>query len=229
MVIKKEDVITQIDEALSQFDSYKKNYVDPWAERGPYTTIDQSLHVLTTLLTTIQRYSPKTSSFFVNSQKISDKLPDPDIRNLCTYIEGLAGILLSLRDAYQKDFLKTFEEQVHGEIFNDFLEMAEYLLQNKFKDAAAVMIGCVLEEHIRKLCSNSGVELLTDKASLKKTDFLNAELTKQEIYNTLQQKQITAWLGIRNSAAHGKVEEYSQNQVEMMLNGVRDFMIRYPA
>jgi len=229
MALKKEDVIIQIDHILSQFDNYKKNFVDPYAERGPYTTIDQSIHILTSLLTTIQRFSPPNSPFFLNSQKISDKLPDQDIRKLCSYIEGLAGILLSLRDAYQNDYLKTIEELVHAEIFDDFLERAEYLLHSNFKDPAAVIIGGVLEEHIRKMCLKSGLPINNDKGFPKNIDLLNSDLEKQGSYNKLQQKQITAWLGIRNSAAHGKTTEYTQNQVENMLNGIRDFIIRNPA
>ena len=42
----------------------------------------------------------------------------------------------------------------------------------------------------------------------KKTDRMNSELTKAEAYSKLDQKSVTAWLDLRNKAAHGKYDEY---------------------
>ena len=50
-------------------------------------------------------------------------------------------------------------------------------------------------------------------------------LTFREV-NELIQKQITAWLDLRNNAAHGKYSEYTQEQVSLLLQGVMDFIIR---
>jgi hypothetical protein len=36
-------------------------------------------------------------------------------------------------------------------------------------------------------------------------------------------------LDLRNKAAHWKYGEYDQKQVEVMLQGVRDFVVRNPA
>ena len=40
---------------------------------------------------------------------------------------------------------------------------------------------------------------------------------------------VTAWLDLRNKAAHGNYSEYNDNQVKQMIMGVRDFIIRNPA
>ena len=60
----------------------------------------------------------------------------------------------------------------------------------------------------------------------KKADKLNADLAKAEIYNKLDQKNITAWLDLRNKAAHGKYNDYDKEQVRLLLDGITGFMSR---
>ena len=46
------------------------------------------------------------------------------------------------------------------------------------------------------------------------------------VYSKLDQKNVTAWLDLRNKAAHGKYAEYQIEQVALMLDGVRNFVTR---
>ena len=55
---------------------------------------------------------------------------------------------------------------------------------------------------------------------------MNDELAKMGAYTKLDQKPVTAWLGLRNSAAHGRYDEYRAEQAGAMLAGVRDFASR---
>jgi hypothetical protein len=119
-------------------------------------------------------------------------------------------------------------ELIHADIFADFVEMAEYLLSEGYKDPAAVIIGSTLEEHLRQVCVKHGIAI--DAAGKpKKADQLNADLSGQTVYSKLDQKSITAWFDLRNKAAHGKYTEYSKEQVTLLIQGVRDFMARIPA
>jgi hypothetical protein len=68
----------------------------------------------------------------------------------------LVGILRALRAAYAGGYLKTLEDLVAADLFTDFLEAAEHLLDSGYKDAAAVIAGAVLEEHLRKLVRQAG-------------------------------------------------------------------------
>jgi hypothetical protein len=139
------------------------------------------------------------------------------------------GILKSIKSELDGGWLITLKGIVSAEIFSDFLDMAEHLLKEKFKDAAAVMIGSVLEEHMRQLCIKNGIKIEENKGGKlmpKKADFLNSELSNAGIYNKLDQKNVTAWLDLRNKAAHGKYAEYNLQQVEFMLQAVTEFMTR---
>ena len=107
--------------------------------------------------------------------------------------------------------------------------MAEYLLKEGYKDPAAVMIGSVLEEHLRQLCFRNSIpiEIIKDgKTNPKKADLINSELASVNVYNKLDQKSITSWLDLRNKAAHGKYLEYTKEQVEIMYQGVTNFISR---
>ncbi len=58
---------------------------------------------------------------------------------------------------------------------------------------------------------------------------MNADLKKADVYDGLRQKQITAWMDLRNKAAHGDYQGYYEHQVRMFIDGVWDFMLKYSA
>ena len=60
-------------------------------------------------------------------------------------------------------------------------------------------------------------------------DAMNTDLAKQAVYNTIEQKLVTGWAGLRNAAAHGNFGEYDTQQVKQMIAGIREFIIRHPA
>ena len=106
--------------------------------------------------------------------------------------------------------------------------MSKYFLEQNYKDPAAVMIGSVLEEHLRFLCENNSIETSSHSGTTlkpKKAEVLNTELTKAEVYGLLEQKNVTAWLDLRNKAAHGKYNEYNIEQVSIMYQGVLNFIM----
>jgi hypothetical protein len=143
-------------------------------------------------------------------------------------VPQLHGVLSALRADYQAGYLRAVEELIHADVFTDFLEMAEELLKKKYKDASAVIVGSVLEEHLRKLATKTGIAVLV-AGKPKKADTLNADLVKSGVYNKLEQKQVTAWLGLRNDAAHGHYDEYDVTLVKHMLDGVQNFLVRHAA
>ena len=139
------------------------------------------------------------------------------------------GILSSIKTEIDEGWLNSIKGILSAEIFTDFIEMAEHLLSENYKAPAAVMIGSVLEEHLRQLSIKNGISTTTEKNGKdipKKADLLNSELVKATVYNKLDQKNVTAWLDLRNKAAHGNYTEYSKEQVELMLQSVMDFMSR---
>ena len=58
---------------------------------------------------------------------------------------------------------------------------------------------------------------------------MNSDLAAASAYSKPDQKHITAWLALRNKAAHGEYDKYSPEQVALLSQSVRDFISRNPA
>jgi len=155
------------------------------------------------------------------SEKVSDAMPSTTKRGI--------GMLQAVRGEIEQGWLTTAKGLISADIFGDFLEMAEHLLEEGYKDPAAVLIGSALEQHLKSLCDANGIETSIErngKLHPKKADVINADLVKENIYTKLDQKSVTFWLGLRNNAAHGQFDAYNNDQVKMMLSGVSEFMGR---
>jgi HEPN domain-containing protein len=139
------------------------------------------------------------------------------------------GILQSIKTEIENGWLSSLKGLVAIEIFTDLIEQAEYFLEEGYKDPAAIMAGSVLEEHLKRLCSENGLEISVEKNNkrvAKKASLLNAELAKASVYSKLDSKLITAWQDLRNNAAHGNFEEYNADQVSTMITGIIEFVSR---
>lgn len=141
----------------------------------------------------------------------------------------LGGLVQSVRNDVEAGYLDETQTLIRAEVFDNLLEQAEYLLGEGYKDPAAVICGGVLESHLRNLCAKHGVDTAEPDGRIKKADKMNADLVKAKTLSVLAQKEVTAWLGLRNSAAHAKFDDYDTNQVKTMIQGVRGFIERHPA
>jgi hypothetical protein len=77
--------------------------------------------------------------------------------------------------------------------------------------------GVVLETTLRQMCTDRNIPIA-------KLDKMNADLAKAGAYNSLVLKQITHLAGIRNSAAHGHPEEFTDSDVANMISQIRAFV-----
>ena len=134
-----------------------------------------------------------------------------------------------LQHDYENGYVSSLQELIHAAMFVDFLDMSTHLLSEGYKDPAAVLVGGVLEEHLRKLCLKNGLSIEEADGRPRKADSLNADLAKASVYDKLPQKSVVGWLDLRNKAAHGRYTEYDSKQVELMLDGVRHFIDKYRA
>lgn len=173
------------------------------------------------LKTCIEKFAPQNSTF----------ANEIEFLNRHDYVElwRARAALTALREAYASSTFSSITELIHADVFSDFLEMADHLIEQSYKDPAAVIAGSVLEEHLRKLCDKNGVDVKKSDGSPKKADSLNSELASAIVYSKLDQKNVTAWLDLRNKAAHGKYTEYTKDQVALLIQSIRDFITRNPA
>ena len=178
------------------------------------------------LVSTIDRFTRPGSTY---REKLG-QLREQEKTSYAGYtIPSLVGLLRSLRFEIEAGYLDRISGLIRAETFTDFLSMAEHLLEEGYKDPAAVLSGSILEQHLRALCDVFNIEPTLPDGRWKKADALNAELAKGDFYTKLTQKNVTSWLGLRNEAAHGNYNRYDLANVRLMLEGIKLFMMRNPA
>jgi hypothetical protein len=230
--IMKEDVLIktvlpQIEELVKRFDVFEKSkHYDDWSG----ISCPDASEFITAGLNAIHRAVGLTDPL---TKRIEATVKDCSPYRLFAAVPHVGGALKALRNDIKSGYLVSVQELIHADIFSDFLEMAEHLLNEGYKDPAAVLVGGVLEEHLRKLCNKNNVstEITTSSGDLrpKKADRMNADLAKASVYSKLDQKNVTAWLDLRNKAAHGQYSSYAKEQVALFITGIRDFITRNPA
>jgi hypothetical protein len=129
----------------------------------------------------------------------------------------LKAVFEAAREDYEGGYCNTVRNLVQAEVFGQELEQACELLSAGYLTAAAVIAGVVLETTLRELCTTLNIPT----GALNR---MNEDLAKAGRYNSLVQKRITALAGIRNSAAHGHPEDFSENDVRGMLDQVESFV-----
>lgn len=221
MAIDHTAVIAQIDSALAAWEEFRAR-----AAYDDLSDLKADLPELVAILAdVVHRFSPPGSVYRYQLEAMRERHGTGELHY---QVQVLRGTAKALRRAYVTGALVGVQQLVHASMFADFHDMAEYLLADGYKDAAAVIGGSILEENMRNLCAKHGVTTTDAKGYPKKASVMNDDLAKC-VYDKLQQKSVTAWLDLRNKAAHGDYGAYDSKQVELLLHGVRDFLLRYPA
>lgn len=134
-----------------------------------------------------------------------------------TVLKRVRAVFLAAKEDFEGGYLRSVRALVQAEIAGGELEQARELLRSGYLLAAAVVCGVVLENALRELCDRQRLPHGTG-------DRMNAELAKAGKYNGLVQKRVLSLLAIRNSAAHGKVGEFSSDDVRVMISDVERFV-----
>ena len=212
------------DAALSQIDAAINAGLVVREDKGPGDA--KGTEITEFLVSTIDRFTLPGSTY-------RQKLAQLREREKTSYsgftVPALVGMLRSLRFEINAGYLDRISGLIRADTFTDFLDMAQHLLEEGYKDPAAVLAGSVLEQHLRALCATNDVEATFPDGKWKKADALNADLTREGVYTKMAQKNVTLLLGLRNEAAHGNYSAYEATNVRLMLEGISLFMMQHPA
>jgi hypothetical protein len=146
-------------------------------------------------------------------------------------IRTAINMIKQFKAEIEQGFLDKLESRITGEIFTDFLEMAEFLVSETCYDAAAVMAGGVLEEHLRKLCSSQGISLTRTDSGGRAVNKLAANLNddlKGKLYSKTEHDSVKVLIQIRNDGAHTGTGVVDKGRAESIILGIKAFITRYP-
>jgi len=177
----------------------------------------------------VERWAPRSSGYFERLTAAKGFPPHHEF-----FIQAHIGVLKALLEDVKNDRLRTFEEIVHASLFDDFLGQSQHLLEKGYRQAAAVIAGGVLEEHIRALATKFNIPIgRQSKNGLipKSAADLNNEIYKNGAYAQTDRSLVQGWLDLRNEAAHNKpvFKKRTEDEVSSMIQGVRSLISRVPA
>jgi hypothetical protein len=116
----------------------------------------------------------------------------------------------------------TFAVRARVEAATDLMEQVQRLLEDRAMHAAApvMLAGAALEELLRAEVEATGVAVKGKPGLNSYAQALQSHgsLTSQDV------KDITAWAGQRNAAAHGQFDLLSRERAALMADGVNLFM-----
>jgi hypothetical protein len=97
------------------------------------------------------------------------------------------GVLRAFKEDLANGYLFELRTLVTAEVFTDFLDMAEHLLDNGYMHAAASLTGAVLEDGMRQMWEKRS----SGKAGTSDLQSLNSKLVDAKVYTRLVQKQVS--------------------------------------
>lgn len=183
------------------------NYLDP----------EQLLNWSVKVTSLLERIGPEASSqlrMFVEAEK------PKSMDSAFDRFKRMKAVFLAVKEDFEGGYLVSYRNLVQAEVFTSELEQADELLKTGYATAAAVIAGVVLETSLRDLCTTHEI----GHGSLNK---MNDDLARAGVYNGNQKKQITSLSAIRNSAAHGKPDEFTADQVRGMIDDVQRFLLAH--
>lgn len=146
------------------------------------------------------------------------------LRRCLSYLKGI-------KSDFESGFLEDLTLAIETEIASDYMGQAEQLLAEgqpgKYDHVpAAVLSGAILEKALRTLCGKQVPPIATvnSKGEPLTLNPLIDALKKAGVFNELKAKQLRAWADIRNKAAHGEFDQFSRQDVEVMIRGIEDFL-----
>lgn len=160
--------------------------------------------------------------------------PKSSFVSQATQADGYASYQVGQLTAVLDSFIEYLKSGLHTgisperrtqiDVVSDILGQADQIVADAklHPAAAAVLVGASLEEFLRNWMESEGLSIGNAKPGI---DAYSKALRTADLVSKQDVKDITAWAGIRNDAAHGdweKVED--RNRVRLMLEGVNLFM-----
>ena len=190
--------------------------IDSVGERSPAGVLAEATEFL-------RVHAGERSAFYIH---ISDINRGADYRHLQSHVESiLSGFIRYVENGLLEG--TSIERQAQIDVVSDFLGQAQFLLESKevHPTAPTVIIGASLEEFLRNWVEEVNLEIGDNKPGI---DTYAQLLRKAGMIEKQDFKDITAWAGLRNDAAHGEWDNVSNREkISNMLHGVNLFMRKY--
>ena len=134
--------------------------------------------------------------------------------------DHLKGLLTTLKYEIENDLTGSLEAQAQGEIFGDFISLAKRLLDEGYKDSAAVLACGALEDSMKKFAINSGLDVYDNDLS----SVINLLKSKGFIKGA-QSGIVQSYVQLRNKAFHAQFDKIGIPEISSLIAFVENFVV----
>ncbi|MHC4405413.1 MAG: hypothetical protein ACYTG0_37680 [Planctomycetota bacterium] len=217
----KADVLAELDELIKVASHFEASF-----RKGHYLsdTAESEFREFTTAArAAVARIAGKESEYYSLPEGLPVQLRAAPIK-LPSYLAAFQGVLAALRKAVDQGLLESLESRLRANVHDDFLEQSRSLLSAGYHVGAMVLIGAVLEDHLRKLCVARGLSWSGNGNLSKYNDLLRDNAYDQPVWRRIQ-----AIGDVRNLAAHGEFAKVKVDDVEDAHKAVGRYLADYPS
>lgn len=234
-VLDRDEVLREIDEVLARCGATPDRPIaeSPMTraaalqQTGRLPPERNKTQMVMSLLNAIERNAPLPST--VAGARAIAYAPNGRLTSLAPAVEGLVGVLMSVRQDIEMGYFRTLEDRARDELSGDLLETASSFVK-KNEGAAIVLAVSVLEEHVRKLAEARDIETRTAKGAHRSFDEMTVDLKAHESgISSTEQRTMGGWYAHRTAAAHGNFDELTPGVGPGIIDGVRAIMLKHPS
>jgi len=131
------------------------------------------------------------------------------------FTDLLSNLLIDI----DQGLLRSVIDRVRAEVFDDFLDHAEFYYKDGRKNEAGVIAGVVFEDTIRKICDK---KTIAQKGV--KLDELISGLAKAEVISQTKAKRARASAHVRTKATHAQWDEFALEDVKATIDFTRELI-----
>jgi hypothetical protein len=160
-------------------------------------------------------------NFLGNSGKPWKALIKEDSINTDANAISIMGAIESIKSAIDNGLINEIEEIINAETFSNLLEQAEYLFDQDYFIASAILCRAVIEEKLKEKCELTQSEITREKPTVN--DY-SMSLYKSQIIDKVMMKNIEYLASIGNNAAHNL--PVAKNDVQSLISGTKEILLR---
>jgi len=134
-------------------------------------------------------------------------------------VAEITAILESLQRDIAAGLVTSITDQARAETFDDFLDHAEFYVQQERKNEAGVIAGVVFEDSLRRVCRKQ--QILEKDVKL---DQLISQLTSNGTFTAVKAKRARVAAHVRTKASHAQWDEFEMADVQATLAFTHEFI-----
>ena len=134
-------------------------------------------------------------------------------------VQKIFGLLLAVKDEWDRGLLRKIEYLIVAETFDDFLDYASHYHKGNKKVESSILACVVLEDTLKKIAKKNGIS--TKGISLEP---LIDNLSKAGILTSVKAKRAKGFSGVRNHALHAEWDLFDIKDVGELISGTRELI-----